>query len=164
MKLNLCSGQRPFDKPWVNVDVQPRWNPDLCCDVSKLPYEDGAADMIVIHQGLEHFGLTEGVDLLKECHRALASGGSLIVFVPDQAALAKKWLAGEINDYIYTVNMMGAYMGDEADRHRWGYCYRSLREAMVEAGFRKVGMFDWRAIPGADLARDWWVLAAEGMK
>lgn len=165
LRLNLGSGQRKFGEdgsPWVNIDCQERWNPDLLCDISKLPYEDGTVEMAVAHHTLEHFGLTEGQDALKEWRRVLQPGGTLLVFVPDLAALAKRWLAGGINDYIYAVNLYGAYMGDEADRHRWGFCYRSLHAALIEAGFRKVKLFDWRKIEGADIAGpDFWILGVE---
>ena len=165
LKLNLGSGQRKFDPPWINVDCQARWSPDLLCDITKLPYEDGTVDTICAHHVLEHLGLDDGAIALREWLRVLKPGGSLLVFVPDMAALAKKWLAGEIDDYIYAVNLYGAYMGDPADRHKWGWCYRSLREMLIDAGFRKVvRVFAWRDIPGTDLAKDWWILGCEAAK
>ncbi len=164
LRLNLGSGQRPF-KGWVNCDSQARWNPDLVCDIRKLPWEQPVAEIIVLHQVLEHLDCTGGPGLLRECYRVLLPSGSLLVFAPDLLALAKRWVSRELDDdYIYTVNLYGAYMSDEADRHKWGYSYRSLFAAMREAGFKTIRPFDWRDIPGADLARDWWVLAMEGVK
>ncbi len=164
-RYNLCSGQRPFGKPFINIDVQDKWNPDIvadCSDLSMIGSE--TADMIVIHHGLEHFGCGEALGMLKECHRILAVGGVLIVFVPDMRALAQRWLARQISDQIYFTNVYGAYMGEEADRHKFGYTFFSLREELKSAGFVRSHSFDWRDIPGADIARDWWILAVEGVR
>ena len=163
--LNVGSGQRPAGKPWINVDIQPRWNPDLLADVSKLPHGDNTVEAICAHHVLEHLVLDDGAVALREWLRVLKSGGSLLIFVPDLAALAKKWLSGGITDYIYAVNLYGAFMGDPADRHRWGWCYRSLHAMLTEAGFRTIKLFDWREIEGADIAGpDFWILAVEAIK
>ena len=164
--LNLGSGQRPFKAPWTNVDCQKKWNPDIDLDITHLPTDWAMrVDMIVLHHVLEHFDCTTGPELLRECYRVLKPGGRLLVFVPDQRALAEAWLTSKIDDYLYTVNLMGAYMGDEADRHKWGYCFRSLHLAMRKAGsWQSICEFDWRPIEGADIARDWWILGVEGVK
>jgi len=165
LRLNLGSGQRPFAKPWINLDAEERWNPDVVCDASKLPYDDGAAELIVLHQVLEHFGCGEGRNLLSECHRVLQPGGSLLVFVPDMKALAQRWLMGKLDTETYMISVYGAYMGDEHDRHKWGFIHETLvGELAAAVSWRVVTDFNWRVIPGADLARDWWILAAEAVK
>jgi len=122
LKLNLGSGQRPFGEPWINVDCQERWKPDVLNDISHLPmFGDKSADMIVLHQVLEHFGCGEANRVLEECYRILAPKGSLIITLPDLRRLAQRWLTNQIDDYTFFVNCMGAYMGDEADRHKWHY-------------------------------------------
>ncbi len=163
--LNLGSGQRPFSRPWVNVDCQERWKPDLLVtDARRMPYGEPVAELIVLHQVLEHLDCTGGPELLRECRRIMLPGASLLVFVPDLVALAKRWLEGGIDDYTYAVNLHGAFMGDEADRHKWGYSYRSLLTALMASGFRDVRLFNWREIPGADLARDFWILGVEATR
>jgi predicted SAM-dependent methyltransferase len=165
-RYNLCSGQRPFGKPFVNVDVQAKWKPDLLADCRDLSMiESESTDMVVIHHGLEHFGLGEADSMLKECYRILVKGGSLIVCVPDLRELAKAWLRGSISDYIYCVNLYGAYMNDEADRHKWGMWEPTLRQTLEDAGYWKdLKRFDFRKIEGASIAKDWWVLAMEAVK
>ncbi len=163
-RYNLCSGQRPFGKPFINIDVQEKWNPDIvadCSDLSMIGSE--TSDMIVIHHGLEHFGCGEADAMLKECYRMLAPGGSLLVFVPNMRALAQRWLARQIDDQIYFTNLYGAYMGDDADRHRWGFSDVSLWDTLGSS-WAKIKPFDWREIPGADIARDWWILGMEAVK
>ncbi len=164
--INLGSGQRPFQKPFINVDCQERWNPDVVTRGESMPmFQDGSADMIVLHQIIEHVGLGEFDGVIKECHRILAPGGSMIITTPDLTALVKAWIAGRIDDYIFCVNLYGAYMNDEADRHRWLYHERTLKKAIGD-GIRwsEVKLFDWRPIDGADIARDWWVLGIEAVK
>jgi predicted SAM-dependent methyltransferase len=162
--LNCGSGQRPFAKPFINIDAQERWNPDLVADCSALPYADGSCDMIILHHILEHFGCGEGQGLLKEAHRLLRPGGSLLTFVPDLRALAQRWLLGQIDTQVYMTNLYGAFMGDDHDRHRWGYDLVSLRRELEVCPWAEVKPFDWRRIPGADIAKSWWILGMECVK
>jgi predicted SAM-dependent methyltransferase len=166
--INCGSGQRPFtstpEVQWINVDSQAKWKPDVICDVAHLPYDDEFADYVVLHHVLEHFGCGEGIGLIGEARRVLKYGGSLLIFIPDVKALAKRWLAGEIDDYIFMVNMMGAYCGDEADRHKWHYTKDGLSTFLRQFPWVADVAFNWRPIPGADIARDWWILGAECVK
>lgn len=169
-KLNVGSGQRPFGEGWTNIDSQAKWNPDVQCDfggsdpdTARL-FKPDSADIIVLHHVLEHYGCNEGHDMLQECHRILSPTGSLLVFVPDMFELASMWREFKISDQIYMTNLYGAYMGDEADRHKWGYTFSSLRGELYRAGFNQVRRFDWRDIKEANLARDRWILALEATK
>jgi hypothetical protein len=100
-----------------------------------------------------------------EANRVLRVGGSLLVFVPDMRKLAYQWGMGKINDYLYMVNVYGAYMGDEVDRHKWGYTEASLRKLIEANGeWKSVELFDGRKIDGADIAKDWWILGMEAVK
>lgn len=167
MKLNLGCGERHFGADWVNVDVlyrPPNVVPDIVCDLKALSIAYDSADMIHLGHCIEHFGLGECNALLRELHRILKPGGSLIVTVPDIRALAKRWLTGTLDTYTMMVNVYGPYAGHETDRHRWGYDYDSLRLTILEAGFFNVRAFDWRAIEGLDCPRDFWILGIEGVK
>lgn len=165
-QLNVGSGQRPFKSPFTNIDVNPRWSPDLVADMFSLPYPDGSCSLIVAHHTLEHIEISKADDMLREWHRLLAPGGSLLIFVPDLRALVNAWLEGRIDDYIFCVNLHGAWMGHEADLHRWSYHHLSLsRKIRAAAQWREVKKFDWRRIEGADIAGgDWWILAMEAIK
>ena len=169
--INLGSGQRPFSSTseveWANVDKI--WHegmpePDLICDGAKLPYPDGTADYVVLHHVAEHFGCGEAGGLIQEARRVLKPHGSLLVFVPDLRALAKRWLEGGISTQIYVTCLMGAFMGAEEDRHKWNYDAASLHEFLSTVPWTIVKQYDWRGIPGMDAARDWWILAQEAVK
>jgi SAM-dependent methyltransferase len=168
LKLNVGSGQRPFDQShgWVNIDIQERWKPDVVADWRDLSmFEDGSAELIVAHQTIEHVGCDEAKPFFQEAHRLLQPGGSLIVTVPNLRTLAQRWLVHQIDDYTYFVNLYGAYMGEESDRHKWGFSLAGLEiDLVVGGGFKQAKPFDWREIPGADIARDWWILGVEAVK
>lgn len=164
MYLNLGSGQRPFKPPFVNIDAQARWNPDVVADCSSLPYPDGSCEMIVLHHVLEHFGCGEGSGLIREAWRLLRPGGSLLVFVPDMRALAQRWLLGQLDTETYMINLYGAFMGDDHDRHRWGFTETTLELELHGCEWSQVKRFDWRRVAGADIAKDWWVLGLEAVR
>ncbi len=167
LRVNLGSGQRPFGEGWTNVDSQARWSPDVLADGASMPmFADETAEFIVLHHVLEHFGCGESLGMLRECYRILEPGGSLIITVPDMRALVRGWVTGQISDQIYFTNVYGAYMGDEADRHKWGFTAETLQKFLwtVQPGWSKVGMFDYRPIEGADISRDWWILGTEAVK
>jgi len=172
--LNIGSGQRRFDieQGWVNIDRisrPPDQVPDFICDVGKedLPYKEGSIDICALHHVLEHFGCGEADTLLRNCWRVLKPSGSLLVFVPDTMAIARRYILRQIDDYTLRVLTYGAYQGAEEDRHRWGYDYASLQihlEKVLDLKGGSVKFFNWRKIPGADLARDWWILGMEAVK
>lgn len=166
LQLNCGSGQRKFSSPpFTNIDINPAWTPELVADVSALPYADNSCSLIVSHHQLEHVELTKSDDMLREWYRLLAPGGSLLVFVPNIRALAGAWLSHRISDYTFFVNLYGAYMGNDADIHRWGYDHESLHKKLCAvAPWREVKRFDGRKVPGADLAQDWWILNLEAVK
>lgn len=165
LRINLGSGQRRFSGDFINCDINPRWEPDVVADGAHMPmFEDGSAELIVSHHSLEHARCGEGAPMLKECLRVLLPGGSMIVCVPNMRALAEGWLQGRITTQIYMTNVYGAFMDSPVDQHAWGYDYQSLKEFLLSCGFSRIKPFDFREIPGADIAQDWWILAIEATK
>lgn len=169
LKINLGSGQRAFKPPWINVDVQPKWCPDVIADGANLKgcFEDDSAEVIVLHHVLEHFGCGEADAMLKECYRILRPGGSLIVTVPDMAELSAAFTDRlhpkyKMDTQLFMTNVYGAYLGDDADRHAWGFDEESLHKTLQAAApWKEVKAFDWREIQGASIAKDWWILGVE---
>ena len=164
---NVGSGQRPFKSNgeviWRNVDSQEKWNPDIRCRGEELPCSDDSVDYVVLHHVLEHFGCGEGAGLIKEAHRVLRPRGLLQVFVPNLCTLAHRWRARGISTQIYMTNIYGAYMGNEDDRHKWGFDAQSLSDFLHCCDWALISD-KCRDIPGADVARDWWILETECVK
>lgn len=170
--LNVGSGQRRFnhDLGWINCDHvsrPPDQVPDVVVDGTLLVEKFGkeTQDMVVLHHVIEHFGCGEADEVLNQCFQVLKRGGSLLVFVPHLRRLAGRWLSGELDDFSFFVNVYGAYQGLEGDRHKWGYDATTLYKYLSTIpGTGQIKLFDWREIPGADIAKDWWILGMEVVK
>lgn len=166
--LNIGSGQRRFGKGWINLDLTvrpPEQVPDVQADAFALPLQSDFVTCVCLHHIYEHAGLNEGIGMIKEAHRVLRMQGSLLVFVPDAYELALAYAQHKISDFIFSINMMGAFQGHEVDRHRWAWCARSLTEHLEAlALWRRVKPFDWRPIEEADIAKDWYICGLECIK
>jgi predicted SAM-dependent methyltransferase len=171
--LNCGSGQRPFKPPFVNIEAQEKWRGPteaVGCnftlgDATELPYCNFEVDLIVSHHCLEHCTPEESDAFMNEAYRTLKTGGSLIICVPNLRALAQRWLTGQLPTHLYTVNLYGAYMGDEHDRHKQGWDQTTLREYVAKWPWASVKAFDFRFIEGADIAaHDFWIQETECIK
>jgi hypothetical protein len=169
--INAGSGQRPFrstpECQWVNVDIQERWNPDILGSWTSLPmYTDNSIDLIVSHHSLEHVVQEEADAFVKEAHRILRQSGSLIVIVPDPKAISMRYAYGQVDDVTFNFLTYGAFMGHESDRHKVAYSPTGLVSYLQRISqWREVKPYDWRTIPGADVAAwDWWFHGCEAIK
>lgn len=168
LKINAGSGQRPFGKGWINLDCQERWREAsdkaggefMCCDMLPLPFLDGSAQYVVSHHTLEHLDPAACDSFIREAYRVLEPGGEFLVFVPNMRELAMRWLAHRIDMTEFRTHVYGAYMGDEADRHKNCWGAEELRECLLRcAPWADLGRFGNRHIEGADIAAwDWWIL------
>ncbi len=173
LACNVGSGQRRFESipnviEWRNLDCVSRPNqvPDVICDALKepLPFEDDSVDLVMLYHFFEHLPTNSTDGVLAEIHRVLRKGGSVIIVVPDLRALAQRWLARQISDDIYIINLMGADQGEPGDIHRWHYTPESLTAKLQTLPWEEVRMFDWRKIPGTDCQPDWWYYGVEAWK
>lgn len=168
--LNAGSGQRPFQPTtemlWLNMDISPKHSPDILGDWNDLSmFEADSFDVVVSHHSIEHAGCNEAAGFVREAHRILKPGGSLLVFVPDLRALAQRWLTGQLDTQIYLTNLYGPFDGTEGSRHRWGFDRAHMRQFLKgNTPWAAVKPFDWRPISGGDFARDWHILAMEAVK
>lgn len=167
-KLNAGSGQRPFESRhgWVNLDISATHSPDIVADWNDLSmFADSSLEMVVSHHSLEHAGCGEAAQFVREAYRILEPGGSLLIFVPDVRSLCQRWLTHQMDTQLFLTNIYGPYDGTEASRHRWGFDRKYLSDFLLSCVPEwMIRPFDWRVIPGADLARDWHILAVEAMK
>jgi predicted SAM-dependent methyltransferase len=176
IQINLASGQRPFEKPWVNVDLIDQGYPiDIITDAKDLSmFEADTVDMIVAHHLVEHIAIHDLEAYVTEWWRVLKPGGILSIFVPNMREIAKAWLEGKdgFSTYLHNVNTYGAWQGHIADLHKWGYDERELIDRICSWD-GKEKKFNWHDQPynpsnplyrGANIAQDWWILSREFVK
>lgn len=181
MKINLASGQRPFPKPWVNVDLIEQTDSqgrpyalDIKTNANDLSMlASDSVDVIVAHHLVEHIAIHDLESFVSEWRRVLRPGGLLAIFVPNLKEINRAWLEGRIDTYIHNVNTYGAFQGHIEDLHKWGYDANELRDRMSgwDGNQRK---FEWSEIrdytpsdpryQGAEIAQDWWILSMEFIK
>lgn len=82
MKLNIGSGLKRYEG-FLNVDVDPRMNPDVVVDLNKgfLPFDNDSVDEIIAHHILEHIG-ENFLLLMQEIYRVCKDGAIIDIEVP----------------------------------------------------------------------------------
>lgn len=165
--LNVGSGGRRFDLPWVNCDRVLSTHPHVCCDGIALPFPDECFEVVVLWHVIEHFGREESDALLRECNRVLKPGGRFIAAVPDIRQLAKRYLVNQMDEALYTTNIYGPWAGHDEDRHKQGWSQQTfldyVRDAALWASVRVFGGYPQRP-EGTDLNLDWWMASVEAIK
>ncbi|MEM6929453.1 MAG: tetratricopeptide repeat protein, partial [Myxococcota bacterium] len=85
LRLDLGCGERR-EEGFVRVDLMPRCEPDVLCDLEAFPwpFEDDSVAEIRLHHVLEHLGRTTDVFLsvIKELHRICRDGATIDIRVP----------------------------------------------------------------------------------
>lgn len=174
-KINLASGQRPFVKPWINVDVKEQgYEVDILTDVNDLKmFEDESVDILVAHHLLEHIAIHDLDSYLTEWRRVLKPGGLLTIYVPNLKEMDRAWIEGRVDTFIHNVNTYGAYQNSIHDLHKWGYDKQELIDR-VSGWDGKEKKFNWANVSepnyndpryqDADVAHDWWILELEFTK
>ena len=106
--------------------VQGRWQ-RVCGDLSSpLPLPDGNFDHVVMLAVLEH--LTEPEKVLREAHRVLAPGGSLIMTWPSA-------MVDPILNTLHALHLISDEM--ESDEHQKRIPVEALQQMLQRIGFQK---------------------------
>lgn len=175
-KLNLGSGysgndalyvitQTQKNDEWTHVDVCPlyQYGPNFqCYDFSEgIREPDNSVTHIWMGDAFEHVFKHRARKVLEECFRVLASGGQLLVSVPDMGRAMSKWLAADGDDPACADLIWGQQ--DERDQkncgpdsHHFGFTQNSLGKLFKSAGF--VG------IERVKVHDTWYELAMSGRK
>lgn len=94
---------------WIYANMDPKTEPDLVCEATCVPLESAQVDYVLFSEVLEH--LREPEKALREVHRLLRPGGTLVLTVP----------------FLFSVH------GDPFDFQRW--TPEKLRMELAAAGF-----------------------------
>ena len=134
MRANFGCGELKLDG-YINIDQFPEVNPDVVADASEWLSlrADGSVDEIYAGHFLEHLTLDEAQVFLRECFRALKSGGTIGIVVPDTEAVFKMYVLGKMN--MHDICAQFLYSTVQKSHHQWSYDSRSLRAQIEAAGF-----------------------------
>jgi predicted SAM-dependent methyltransferase len=155
LRLNLGSGTTPIPG-FVNVDaLQDAPGVDVVADIGeRLPFDDGAADLVYASHLLEHFGHHEVPGLLAEWRRVLRPGGTLLLAVPDLEVVAARMMDRRgwfTPPHMPWVGVIYGGQKDEYDFHKTGFTAPWLAHLLEEAGFGQVRKVDrFPEVPVAD--------------
>jgi len=153
-------GGRQVLPGFLNIDIAPP--ADLIFDVREgVPLPTESAEFIFMEHFLEHVDYPVSVKrIVAECRRVLATGGQLVIGVPDARMIIEAYIRGDatirrrmmrdwygkrdnqdhFNTYLDLVNYVFRDQ-DNSDRytpHLWAYDYEKLASLCQEAGFRNV--------------------------
>jgi predicted SAM-dependent methyltransferase len=142
LRLDLGSGESPIPG-WVNVDLVGH-RPDLAWDLSMpLPLAEGSVEAIFTEHLLEHLPPTTALDLIRECYRLLAPGGTLRVGVPDAGAYLRAY-NGDGQGFIEEARpgrptrLLAVREVFQEHGHRSAYDFQTLALFIEAGGFRGV--------------------------
>lgn len=146
--INVGCGNRKIHG-FYNVDIRPEVNPDFVCDVSHISTVFKEADLIYACHVLEHFPVkpfefctTTCYDVLLDWHKALRSGGTIRLSVPDIHAACERYLETGNLDEVKAFFFGGQKY--DFDYHYCGWDFKTLKEVLEGIGFENVRLYDWR--------------------
>ena len=156
-KLNIGCGGHMLTG-WLNTDYAPELPMVMHLDATqRFPFKDETFDYIFSEHVIEHIPYSGGVNMLTECFRVLKKSGKIRISTPDLAFLVDltrpdksdlqrayiKWAANTFipgapeDNEVFVINN---FMRD------WGHTFiyddKTLREAMVGAGFKIITKCD----------------------
>lgn len=147
LMLNLGAGNKRLSG-YVNIDSREECNPDLVCDIRKLPYDDNSIDKILASDILEHAGRLEIADVLKEWFRTLKPKGLLIIKTPNIDTIIDAYKAGKIS-FDELIRKLYANQQYIEDTHRTGFNPEKIKQLLTSTGFKiinlqpRLGYGDW---------------------
>ena len=118
MLINVGCGS-DYRKGWVNIDNNPKYEVDLCCEADKIPLKDGCASYILASHILEH--TKDTVRTMSEWHRLLMDGGVLEVVVPHYNS-GQAW-SGPTHLHAYTFDTFKFFVKGHHSQERGIQCF-----------------------------------------
>lgn len=130
-KYTLNIGSKDMKLGDINADIDPSCQPDVTCDVRKMPFESGKFEQVIFTDVIEHLPKGSEMKALNEINRVLKYKGTLILSTPN-------------NRFLFNITDPVFYMGH---RH---YKKEVIEKLLKDTGFEiekifTVGNF-WSAI------------------
>ena len=142
-KLHLGCGKRNFGPDWDHIDGGD-YSHLKSHDIINLPYATNSVDLIYSSHTVEYFDREEIKYVLREWRTVLKMGGVLRIAVPDFEVISRLYQAGFDLSYFVGPLYGKMKMGDSWVYHKTVYDFSSLRNVLLEAGFRDIIKYDWR--------------------
>lgn len=139
--VHVDGSSRPiFDS--INNKMQPV---DYVCDIREIgELFNEVFDEVVMSQVLEHVNRDDGMKTLRSVLKTLKPGGVLRIDVPDINGIFEEWAAAD-GDHEKQNELMFILYGDQTEMkdaelniHRWGYTPHTLKQSLLDAGFKDV--------------------------
>ena len=152
MKLNIGC-QIHYFEGWTNQDVvgdDPNMKVDLVCDAINLPLAEKSVEFIYAGHLVEHFYPDTLPIAIKEWHRVLQDGGTLVVLTPDCGALFHDYASGRLKQEDLWQQIFGRiYSYDrEPERHHITFDAETLNRFMTSsAQWKQIRFFDFQNPP-----------------
>ena len=138
--LNLGSGKNFKPDCW-NVDINPKFKPDLVADMIKLKCDKNVFSKVFMHDVLVHVTFAEARVLLRHVKDWMKPDGTLHIHVPNLDYLAEvlfksddETLRHEALKWLYGTDGIGT-TDYESNKLRWAYTKKSLTKLLKEIGF-----------------------------
>lgn len=137
-KLNVGSG-KDYREGWVNVDMHPKFNPDVLGDIQKISFEDESFDEILAQDVIDHVTFHDCRKLIRKFHRWLKPGGTLNIHTPNLEQIGILAARGdhEALKWLYGTDGEGS-TNYETNIIRWCYSRRSLKDLLEPFKFKIV--------------------------
>lgn len=141
MKLHLGCGKN-YLPGWINVDLFSTVQADVYADITALPFEREAFDLIYASHVLEHVHRHTVVATLGHWRDLLKPGGVLRLAVPDFQAVCEWYNStGRLDD------VMGLLYGGQnhpKNHHFVAFDRKTLIRDLTRAGFATCRDWNWR--------------------
>lgn len=137
MKLHLGCGKKLWPG-FVNVDAV--GDPDVKCDLRKLPFDSNSADEIHSVHVVEHLYVHEVLDVMTEWVRVLKPGGLMVVEVPCRDKVFDLIKRGETRHQlvVWPFCSQPDNVFSEYDLHKWCYSFDEMGRLLDAAGLGSI--------------------------
>ncbi len=132
--LNLGAGDKPL-KNYINIDSREECNPDLVCDIRKLPYKENTVDRILVSDALEHVGRTEVKTVLEHWYNILKPSGILIIKTPNIDTIIDFYKDKKI-PFDELIGKIYGNQDYDGNYHYTGFNPENIKQFLTSVGFK----------------------------
>ena len=145
MKLHIGCGPIKLDG-YINIDIEPSHNPDVCGNVLDLSYQD--VDVIYTCHMIEHLSVSDAQAAFDCFYKWLKPNGILRIGVPSLELATQAYVNGNDMSFIYGRSFNGYYLYDtpcerfnffmKEWEHKITYDFNQLHLMLLKVGFWKI--------------------------